>query len=58
MLEQGYNKSYYDSCLYFKRNEVLKSIYLLMYVDDMLLIMLLQLNFKDIRSQEDFEQRV
>lgn len=38
MLEQGYNMSSYYSCLYFKGNEVLKSIYLLLYVDDMLLI--------------------
>lgn len=38
MFEQGYNKSFYDACLYFKGNEVLKSIFLLLYVVYILLI--------------------
>lgn len=38
MIEQGYNRSSYDACLYFKGSEVLTGVYLLLYVDDMLLI--------------------
>lgn len=36
MLEQGNNMNSYDACLYFKGNEVLKTI--LLYIYDMLLI--------------------
>jgi transposase InsO family protein len=38
MLKQGYQRSSFDSCLYFKGSNILEDVYLLLYVDDMLLI--------------------
>lgn len=36
--QKGFQRSFYDACLYFKGDDVLKAEYLLLYVDDMLLI--------------------
>lgn len=38
MMKQGFNRCSYDPCLYFKGTEVINCVFLLLYVDDMLLI--------------------
>ena len=38
VLESGFNRSSYDSCLYFKGLSESEVIYLLLYVDDMLIV--------------------
>lgn len=38
MKKQGYRRSYYDHCLYYKGTEIHTAIYLLLYVDDILII--------------------
>lgn len=38
MTKQGFSKSYYDTCLYYHESDIKDVIYLLLYVDDMLII--------------------
>ncbi|XP_060974304.1 secreted RxLR effector protein 161-like [Cannabis sativa] len=38
MHKRGFQRSYYDSCLYYKGSDIKEAIYLLLYVDDMLII--------------------
>ena len=37
MVESGFQRSSYDSCLYFKETKNSEVIYLILYVDDMLI---------------------
>lgn len=37
MIQSGFSRSKYDSCVYFKKESSKKSVYLLLFVDDMLL---------------------
>uniref|UniRef100_A0A803R4Z6 Reverse transcriptase Ty1/copia-type domain-containing protein n=1 Tax=Cannabis sativa TaxID=3483 RepID=A0A803R4Z6_CANSA len=38
MMKQGFSRSYYDACFYHKGTDINTVIYLLLYVDDMLII--------------------
>ena len=37
-IKQGFHRSFYYFCLYYKEHSVLEAEYLLLYIDDMLLI--------------------
>ena len=45
----GFNKSSYDSCAYINLNSYSSKIYLLLYVDDMLLVGKSKANIKRVR---------
>lgn len=50
MLQQGFNRSDYDSCVYFKEYGEKKFIYLLLYVADMLVACLDKAKIKEVKT--------
>ena len=59
MVEQGYTRSHYDNCVYYRQFEERSFIYLLLYVDDMLIASMDMSLIKKLKFQlnQEFEMK-